>query len=146
MFKRILVVCVGNICRSPTAECLLHSALSDKGFTVSSAGLSAVKGSNVEKTAAAVLEQNGFAWPNHCARQISSQIIRDNDLILVMEQRHLNDVLKLAPEARGKTFLLTKWLENQDIPDPYRHSTTMFEHVFTLIKKATDAWVKRLAP
>ena len=88
MFKRILVVCVGNICRSPTAECLLHTALSNKGFTVTSAGLSAVKGHGVEKTAAAVLEHNGYVWPQHQARQIDRQLIADNDLILVMEKRH----------------------------------------------------------
>lgn len=146
MFKRILVVCVGNICRSPTAECLLHHALHDKGFTVSSAGLSAVKGSGVEKNAASVLENNGYQWANHIARQLNRQIINENDLILVMEQRHLQDVLKIAPEARGKTFLLGKWIDNQEIPDPYRHSYTMFEQVFTLIKKATDNWATRLAP
>ena len=55
LFKRILIVCIGNICRSPTAEHLLRVALAPTDIVVSSAGLSAVKSKPIEATAAAVL-------------------------------------------------------------------------------------------
>jgi protein-tyrosine phosphatase len=144
MFKKILVVCVGNICRSPTAECLLHAKLTPKGFEVSSAGISALVDHPMDKTAHEILQQNGYIWDQHKARQLTRDIIQENDLILVMEKGHLKAVTDIAPEARGKTFLLSKWLEGQDITDPYRQSKTLFELVYKLIDKACDGWEKRL--
>lgn len=145
MFKKILVVCVGNICRSPTAECLLHNKLHPQGFTVSSAGLSALVDHPMDKTALEVLQQNNHDWSEHKARQISREIIQANELILVMEKGHLKAITDMAPEARGKTFLLTQWLEKQDITDPYRQSKTLFELVYNLIDKACDSWIERLS-
>lgn len=144
MFKRILVVCVGNICRSPTAECLLHHKLQDRGIEVSSAGLSALVDHGVDKTAAEVLQEHGYNWEQHKARQINAELIRNHDLIFVMEEAHLKAVLAIAPEARGKTFLLSHWLEKQDITDPYKHSKTLYQHVYNLIERACDSWIKRL--
>ena len=144
MFKRVLTVCVGNICRSPAAACLLHDKLSDKGFTISSAGLAAVVGKPMDKTAHQVLEQHGYQWQQHIAQQLEHHHIANNDIILAMEQQHIDSILAIAPEARGKVFLLGKWIENQEVPDPYKHSVTMHEHVFTLIDSATDRWLKYL--
>jgi protein-tyrosine phosphatase len=80
----------------------------------------------------------------HKARQLDSTLIANNDLILVMEQRHLSDLLGQYPQARGKTFLLGKWIENTEIPDPYKQSQEAFEHVYQLIEKACSAWAKYL--
>ena len=80
----------------------------------------------------------------HQGRQLTSQLIAQNSVILVMEQRHLNDLHSQYPEARGKTFLLGKWIDNTEIPDPYRQSQEAFEHVYTLIDSACSAWQKYL--
>lgn len=144
MFTHILVVCVGNICRSPTAECLLHKQLSSSGINVSSAGISALVGHGMDKTAAEVLQEHGHHWEQHKAQQLSIDLIHRNNLILVMEQDHLNTILTMAPEARGKTFLLTQWLQQQDITDPYRHSKTLFQHVYLLIEQACHSWIEKL--
>ncbi|MNL61649.1 Low molecular weight protein-tyrosine-phosphatase etp [compost metagenome] len=62
-----------------------------------------------------------------------------------MEQRHINGVLNIAPEARGKVFLLGKWQDNREIGDPYRQGRPAFLHAYALIEEAVYAWAQRLA-
>lgn len=145
-FKRILVVCVGNICRSPTAEHLLRAALGDAGCTVSSAGLGALVGKPIEPTALAVLERRGHAPQPHAARQLTEALLADADLVLVMEQGHLREITRIAPQARGKTFLLGKWRGDAEIPDPYRKDEAAFERAFELIDDCVKTWAARIAP
>ena len=144
MFNTILVVCAGNICRSPTAEYLLKYELADSQIKVSSAGLTALVGKSAEPTASNIALTNNIDMSAHKARQLSSALITENDLILVMEQRHLTDLLGKYPQARGKTFLLGKWIDETEIPDPYRQSQEAFEHVYQLVDKACTAWTKYL--
>lgn len=144
MFKSVLVVCVGNICRSPTGEALLKSKLVGRGIEVSSAGLGALTGKPVDATAAQVMAAAGYQLPEHQARQLTSQLLHEHDLILVMEQKHLQSVHSIAPEARGKTFLFGKWIGGQEVPDPYRQQLPAFEHVFRILDKAADAWLPYL--
>ena len=144
MFNSILVVCAGNICRSPTGEYLLKDKLADIDIKVSSAGLTALVGKGAEATATSIALTNNIDMSGHKGRQLSSGLSADNDLILVMEERHLSDLLGQYPQARGKTFLLGKWIDDTEIPDPYRQSHEAFEHVYNLINKACSAWVKYL--
>ena len=144
MFNRILIVCVGNICRSPTAEQLLRDALAPSAIEVSSAGLAALRDSPLEPTASQVLQEHGHTPGSHRARQLTSDAVRDADLILVMEPRHIDGVLSLAPEARGKVFLLGKWQYNREIMDPYRQGKPAFVHAYALIEQAAQAWARRL--
>jgi protein-tyrosine phosphatase len=147
MFNNILVVCAGNICRSPTGEYLLKDKLKDKGdsdIKVSSAGLTALVGNSAEATATSIALSNNIDMSAHQGRQLNSTLITENDLILVMEERHLTDLLGKYPQARGKTFLLGKWIDNTEIPDPYRQSHEAFEHVYQLVDKACSAWTKYL--
>jgi protein-tyrosine phosphatase len=144
MFNNILVVCAGNICRSPTAEYLLKNKLKDKleKISVSSAGLTALVGKPAEATASSIALTNNIDMNEHQGRQLNSTLIAENDLILVMEERHLSDLLGQYPQARGKTFLLGKWIDNTEIPDPYRQSHEAFEHVYQLIDQSCAAWTK----
>lgn len=144
MFKSILVVCVGNICRSPTGEALLKYRLAGKNITVSSAGLGALVGKPVDATAAEFLSDAGYSLPEHQARQITPEMLRETDLILAMEQRHLQSIHAMAPEARGKTFLFTKWSDGRDVPDPYRQQRPAFEHVYKILDEAATAWLPYL--
>ncbi len=61
-----------------------------------------------------------------------------------MEDRQLENLCQRYPQARGKTFLLGKWIDNKEVPDPYKKSETAFVHIFCLIKSACDAWLKYL--
>ncbi|WP_213609035.1 low molecular weight protein-tyrosine-phosphatase [Pseudoalteromonas sp.] len=144
MFDSILVVCAGNICRSPTAEYLLKSKLTAKNITVSSAGLTALEGKPADSQAQQIASVHGIDMSKHQGRQISSSLVAQNSVILVMEQRHLTDLCTRYPQARGKTFLLGKWINDAEIPDPYRQSQEAFEHVFALIDSACSAWQKYL--
>ncbi|PCC98419.1 MULTISPECIES: low molecular weight protein-tyrosine-phosphatase [Halopseudomonas] len=144
MIDSILVVCVGNICRSPTAEALLKAKLEGSGITVSSAGLGALVDKPLDATATQVLEAAGYSLPEHKARQITSSMLRQAGLILAMEQRHIQSIHAMAPEARGKTLLLGKWLNNCEVPDPYRQQLPAFEHVYRILDEATSAWLPYL--
>jgi len=144
MFKSILVVCVGNICRSPTGEALLKAKLAGRGIQVSSAGLGALVGKPLDATAAEVLTTLGHSLPEHQARQLTAEMLREADLILAMEQKHLQSIHAMAPEARGKTFLFGKWSDNREVPDPYRQQRPAFEHVLKLLDESADAWLPYL--
>lgn len=140
-FDSILVVCIGNICRSPTAERLLKQALPHK--TISSAGISALAGHAADDTATAVADQNGVSLEGHVARQLTRELCQQHDLILVMEQKHIDAVTRIAPEVRGKTMLYGHWIK-RDIPDSYRQSREAFEFTYDLLADATQAWAQRL--
>ncbi|ENS3337746.1 MULTISPECIES: arsenate reductase/protein-tyrosine-phosphatase family protein, partial [Enterobacteriaceae] len=103
MFNNILVVCVGNICRSPTAERLLQRYHPE--LKVESAGLGALVGKGADPTAISVAAEHQLSLEGHCARQISRRLCRNYDLILTMEKRHIERLCEMAPEMRGKVML-----------------------------------------
>lgn len=142
MFNKILIVCVGNICRSPTAEFMLQAALPNK--QVDSAGLHAMVNKDMDAQARATAESKGLVCKTHCARQLTSELGRDYDLILVMEKRHRDEIAQRFPELLAKTMLLGKWEGDKDIPDPYRKSDEVFEQIYKLIDTSTQSWVKKL--
>ena len=144
MFQNILIVCVGNICRSPAAEALLAQKLENKGLTISSAGIGALVGNPMDKTAYEVLNDHGIEHTAHRARQVDSEMLHRADLILVMEQSHIQHIRQIAPEVHGKTFLLGKWLDDTEIPDPYRQSKPAFEHVHSLLTQSVESWLPYL--
>ncbi|MEW9624537.1 low molecular weight protein-tyrosine-phosphatase [Rhodanobacter geophilus] len=144
MFKRILTVCVGNICRSPTAEYLLRQQVAHLGIEVGSAGLAALIDRPLDETALQVMREHGVDGTGHRARQVTPALLREANLILGMEKSHLAALARLAPEASGKLFLLDKWGQAQDIPDPYRQQRPAFEHVFALIDRGVRSWLPYL--
>jgi len=143
MFNHILVLCVGNICRSPVAEALLKKSLPEK--TVESAGLGALVDHGADATAAGLAEQAGLDLSQHRARQVTIDHLRRADLILVMSEGQRAQVRSLDPTAAGKTMLLSHWLPGKpDVPDPYKKSREAFVHVHQLLEEAVHAWLPRL--
>ncbi len=142
-YKSILVVCVGNICRSPVAELMLRHAL--PACRVESAGLAAVVGAGMESTARQLVEAGGLDGSAHRARQLTRELCRQADLILVMEGNHREGVASLCPEARGKTFLLCQGLPEPEVADPYRRSPEFFARVHARIEAGCASWAGRLA-
>lgn len=143
MINSVLVVCVGNICRSPTAERMLKRAL--PGKRIASAGLSALKGYSADETACDVAEQHGLSLAEHEAQQLTSSMCRQFDLILVMEKGQIEQVNRIDPAARGKTMLVGHWLNQQEVADPYRKSREAFVAVYELLDNATQKWVNVLS-
>ncbi|WP_313129329.1 low molecular weight protein-tyrosine-phosphatase Wzb [Pseudescherichia vulneris] len=142
MFNKILVVCVGNICRSPTGERLLKHY--QPALTVESAGLGALVGKDADATATSVAQDNQLSLAGHSARQITGQMCREYDLILVMEKRHIAALCEIAPEMRGKVMLFGHWDGEREIPDPYRKSREAFEAVYTLLDRSARQWAQAL--
>ncbi|WP_380179202.1 protein tyrosine phosphatase [Kalamiella sp. sgz302252] len=143
MIHSILVVCVGNICRSPTGEGLLKRALPNK--RVASAGLSALVGHPADGTASDVAMQHGLSLEGHQAQQFTAELAREFDLILVMEKKHIDRITHIDPAARGKTMLIGHWLNQIEIADPYKRSREAFEAVYGLLENATQKWVNVLS-
>lgn len=143
MFNKILVVCVGNICRSPTGEYLLKRHLPK--HQIFSAGVGALVGRPADDNAQAVAKQNGVDLSSHTARQLTAELCNQADLILVMEQGHIEAVCRIDSSARRKTMLFGQWLNgNKEIADPYRQSYEMFETVFTKLEQAAGLWAAKL--
>ncbi|EMB6255569.1 TPA: protein tyrosine phosphatase [Serratia marcescens] len=141
-FNSILVVCVGNICRSPTGEALLRERL--PGVKVASAGIHALVGEAADESAVYVASKHGVSLDNHVAQQLTGSLCRNYDLILTMEKRHVGAIARIAPEVRGKTMLFGHWLGQVEIDDPYRKSQEAFEHVFQLLLRSADKWAQSL--
>lgn len=142
MFDQILVVCTGNICRSPFGEAVLKQLCPEKNIT--SAGTGALVGYPADSTAIRVAEQMNVNLSQHKARQLTKNICSENDLILVMESHHRQYISSIAPEATGKSMLFGQWLNEKTINDPYRRSEEYFKLVFEEIKKAAITWKTKL--
>ncbi|MFK2874987.1 low molecular weight phosphotyrosine protein phosphatase [Dyella lipolytica] len=144
MFKRILIVCMGNICRSPTAEYLFRQHAGLRGIELCSAGLSALIGSPMDATVLQLLSESGVDGTAHRAHQLTPSMLLQADLVLGMEKNHVDAMIQLAPESRGKIYLIDKWLGGRDIPDPYRQQRAAFEHVHEMIARGVDSWARYL--
>lgn len=107
MALTVLVVCTGNISRSPMTELLLRRAVDPGvGLTVSSAGVHALVGQPMDEAAAAAMVQLGFNPTQHRARQFEPAMAAAADLILAAERYHLDTVLKEVPSAMRRTFTI----------------------------------------
>lgn len=145
MPKRVLIVCKGNICRSPMAEVILRERLkASEAVSIESAGLAAMTGYPMDPSAARVLAMHGLDGGTHVARQVDIAQLRDAHLVLAMEKRQVVALQAMAPWTRSKTFLLGKWNRNAEIPDPYGRSDDMFESVYSMIAVAMDEWIVRM--
>ena len=150
MFDKILIVCVGNICRSPSAEFLLKERLPQK--KIQSAGLATEKsqlsGADLDAQARDIAAKHGHEWPLHTAKQINRELVKWADLVLVMENNQREQLAMRYPEAQGKTMLMGNWIgeagKPKEIPDPYQKSDEAFEYVFTLLNDAVNSWVTKL--
>ncbi|RZT31847.1 low molecular weight protein-tyrosine-phosphatase [Cupriavidus agavae] len=135
--RSILVVCLGNRCRSPMAALLLQQAL--PGCHVLSAGLEPPVGAGADPRAVRLLAQEGVDLRPHRARAIDAPLVDQADLVLVMEDDQRLMLEGLHPGARGKTFRLCESID-ADVPDPYGGSHGMFAVVLGMIRHGVEAW------
>ena len=138
---KLLMVCMGNICRSPMAQVVtLHFAQLaglERDIQVDSAGTHAVRGGDSpDPRAKKVLQERGYQFGKMRPRQISEQDFQRYDHILAMDQENLNDLLRLCPaEHTHKLRLFLEYasgLDTRDIPDPYYGNPQGFERVLDL--------------
>ncbi|WP_322025773.1 low molecular weight protein-tyrosine-phosphatase [Burkholderia sp. BCC1977] len=142
MMKRILVVCTGNVCRSPAAQVLLSREL--PGRTIESAGIAAIGGTAIDPVMHELLSGRGFDMSAHRARRVDDRICRWADLILVMEIAHRNLIERTFPMTRGRVYRLAeRYLI--DVPDPYRRSRHVYGHAMRLIERGVVDWAARIS-
>jgi protein-tyrosine phosphatase len=142
--QNILVVCVGNVCRSPIGEALLAREFPQ--LKVWSAGLGALVGEPADPLATEVAASNGLDLSAHRAQQITSWMCQAADLILVMEQAHKTEIERRFPLVRGKVFRLgdSGKADHFDIADPYRQAKSAFEKAYVDIACGVAAWAPRI--
>lgn len=140
--NNILVVCIGNICRSPMAEVLLKRALPD--CSVKSAGLGALVGKAADPHSISLMAEQGIDLTGHVAQQISQSLVFEADIIFVMDTEQKRYIENHYTSARGKVFRLGETVKT-DIPDPYREGIDSFRHAQRLIEEGVQVWANQIA-
>lgn len=151
--KKILFVCLGNICRSPAAEGIMKKKLEERNlsdrFIIDSAGiLNYHEGELPDSRMRAHANRRGYNL-NSISRPVKYQDFTDFDLILGMDDRNINDLNKKAPdiESAEKIKRMTDYCKNypvDHIPDPYYGGVDGFELVLDLLEDACDGLIESL--
>ena len=155
MRMKLLLVCTGNICRSPTAEAVMRHRLlwAEKSdlFQLDSAGVQSHHiGQAPDVRTQAVAVKRGVRMEDLKARQISFEDFKEFDLLLAMDKSHYHWLRAMAPTGTAEKVKL--YLEYAgirqplEVPDPYYGETEDFEAVLEVIERATDLLINRLAP
>ena len=146
--QRILIVCHGNIIRSPFAARLIaHTLPSGACVSIISAGLEAVPGKPPHSTALEVATARAIDLSGHAASRLTAEVVAASDAIFVMEADHLLTMRKRFPEARAKTFLLACLAAGTplEIQDPYAGDEAQFRECFDHISQAVHPIVLALS-
>lgn len=148
--KAVLFVCLGNICRSPTAEAVFRHKADEAGLklTIDSAGTHGYHtGSPPDKRSQAAGQERGYSFKGLKCRRVSDTDFETFDLILAMDQSNLENLREMSdPEHHHKIRLMLDFAgyENEEVPDPYYGGKKGFELVLGLIEEASDGLIKAL--
>jgi len=137
--RNILMVCQGNICRSPMAEGIWKKLF--PAHVVESAGLSAPEGNPADPLAIIVMREIGLDISFHRSRQIRENLVRWADLLLVMTNAQRNILEEKYPWIREKVFRLGHF-EGYDIDDPLGASVQTFRRICRQIESCAQSWIK----
>lgn len=148
--KRVLFVCLGNICRSPAAEAVFRVRAAERDFPVfvDSAGTGGWHvGEAPDARMLAVCRRRGYEVATRMARQVSSEDFQTFHYMLAMDMQNLHDLMALAPARRLadlRLFLDFADTDEREAPDPYYGCDADFETVVDLIEKGADAFLDHL--
>lgn len=150
MSVKILMVCLGNICRSPLAEGILASKLPKDKFFVDSAGTAAWhSGKQPDSRSIAVAKEHQLDISSQKARQFKVEDFETFDYIYVMDKSNYRDLIRLAENDKQKEkveIILNELYpdENVDVPDPYYGIANGFEMVFQMLDEACEIIATKL--
>ena len=129
--KKILFVCTANVCRSPMAEAMFNALAEDRGFDsrAESAGVRALKDEPITPNASAALEEAGIYAGGHRARQVSETMLKEVDLVLAMEPRHVAELRRVFGDS-FEVHILSGYVNgisgDEGVPDPYGSTMTAY--------------------
>ncbi|RNC79776.1 MAG: low molecular weight phosphotyrosine protein phosphatase [Winogradskyella sp.] len=147
---KILMVCLGNICRSPLAHGILESKLSSQDFFIDSAGTSSYHiGDKPDYRSIAVAKANGIDISTQKSRQFVSADFDRFDIIYAMDKSNYRNIINLAQSESDRLKVKLILDENASIydkavPDPYYGDESGFEHVFKILDETCDIIAKTL--
>ena len=149
----VLIVCTGNICRSPTAEAVMRELAKKRGLAervkIESAGTHDYHvGEPPDPRSQKHAAKRGYDLSAQRASQVKPQDFHAFDYILAMDRTHLRMLKSMAPEnAKAKLGLFLeasgKW-KGEDVPDPYYGGTAGFEQVLDMVEEAAERWLDRI--
>ena len=147
----ILFICMGNICRSPSAEAVFRYKAKAQGMSlkVDSAGtVGAHAKEKPDHRAQKMGAERGYFFDGIKARKVTAQDFEDFDLILAMDNANLDDLKKIAPEhLQGKAMLFLNFAQNHEeteVPDPYYGGANGFRYVLDLVEDASDGLLAQM--
>jgi protein-tyrosine phosphatase len=146
----VLFVCLGNICRSPSAEAVFKKKAADNGLIIEidSAGTAGYhKGASPDKRSQAVGIERGYSFKALRCRKVVEQDFEKFDYILGMDNQNIENLLNACPEEfKHKVSLLLSFCgsEEQEVPDPYYGGKGGFEYVLDLIEQGSDGFIEHL--
>ncbi|MEK0444731.1 MAG: hypothetical protein RLZZ399_52 [Verrucomicrobiota bacterium] len=141
--QKVLSVCLGNICRSPTVEAVLRAKASEAGLplTVDSAGTAGYHvGSAPDHRSIRHARARCYELAHLRARKVQLSDFEQFDLILAADESNLSDLRRICPQQY--THKLALFLENQPLPDPYHGDEHDFEHVLDLVERRAEALIR----
>lgn len=148
--KKILMVCLGNICRSPLAEGILKSKLSSESFVVDSAGTAGYHvGELPDGRSIEVARKYGIDITNQRSRKFTKADFDKFDMIFAMDQNNYADIVALSEneEQHEKVKMILNELypdENRSVPDPYYGGDQGFENVYKMLDEACEIIASKL--
>jgi len=148
--KKILMVCLGNICRSPLAEGILQSKLSSGNFTVDSAGTAGYHvGELPDGRSIEVARKYGVDITNQHSRKFIKDDFNKFDMIFAMDQSNYDDIVAMSKNEmqHEKVKMILNELypnENRNVPDPYYGGDQGFENVYKMLDEACEIIASKL--
>ena len=148
--RRVLFVCLGNICRSPAAEAVFVKLAREAGVAVEvdSAGTSAYHlGEPPDPRMVQALKRRGYGVP-HRGRQVEPEDYQRFDLLIAMDRDNQKELLRRAPRESREKVVLFRSLDDEgqdpDVPDPFYGPTEGFDAVVSLVERVGKKWLERV--